>query len=77
MPVEMYGDGQQVSDMVHVRDVARALVTALEYAHIGKVVPKAVEVGPNEHLTVNQIADMVRAGVFNLYGIDPTGPDPC
>ena len=73
-PVEIYGDGQQVSDMVHVRDVARALVTSLEYAAIDKIIPKAVEVGPAEHLTVNEIADTIRAGVFNLYGVEQ--PDP-
>ena len=72
--VEIYGDGQQISDMVHVRDVARALVTSLEYAAIGKVIPKAVEVGPAEHLTVNEIADTIRAVIYNLYGT--AQPDP-
>lgn len=57
-PIEVYGDGHQVSDMVHVTDVARALVTALEYAVEGKVVP-LVEVGPVEHRSVNQVAEEV------------------
>jgi UDP-glucose 4-epimerase len=56
--VEIYGDGHQVSDMVHVRDVARTLVNALEYAAKGEIVP-LVEVGPVEHHTVNQVATAV------------------
>jgi UDP-glucose 4-epimerase len=58
VPIEVYGDGQQVSDMVHVRDVARALVNALEYAAKGDVVPLA-EVGPVVHHTVLEVAKLV------------------
>jgi nucleoside-diphosphate-sugar epimerase len=57
-PVEIYGDGQQVSDMVHVRDVARTLVAALECAAAGMVVP-TVECGPVDHHTVRQVAEQV------------------
>ncbi len=53
-PIEVYGDGQQVSDMVHVRDVARALVTALEYAAAGAPLHEPVEVGPKQSMSVNQ-----------------------
>ena len=58
-PVEVYGDGSQVSDMVYVSDVANALVVATEKAADGIVFDKAVEVGPSEHLTVQQFAGMV------------------
>ena len=58
-PVEVYGDGSQVSDMVYVSDVANALVVATEKAADGVVFDKAVEVGPSEHLTVQQFAEMV------------------
>ena len=57
-PVEVYGDGDQVSDMVYVEDVARALVLAMEHAAIGAVVP-TVEVGPPVRCTVNQVAELV------------------
>jgi nucleoside-diphosphate-sugar epimerase len=59
MPMELYGGGTQVSDMVYVGDVARALVNALESAERGEVLDYAVEVGPTEHHTIRQVADLV------------------
>jgi UDP-glucose 4-epimerase len=59
-PIELYGDGSQVSDMVYVEDVADALVRALESAYAGKVFDKVVEVGPEDHQTVLQTAEMVK-----------------
>lgn len=55
-PIEIYGDGSQVSDMIYVADVATALVNALE---IDKKVP-VVEVGPKEHTTVKQFAELIK-----------------
>jgi UDP-glucose 4-epimerase len=60
MPIEVYGGGVQVSDMVYVVDVAKALVLSLEAAMEGRVFDKVVEVGPAEHHTVYEVADMVR-----------------
>jgi len=61
-PIEVYGDGEQISDMVYVRDVARALADALEIARLGDVLAEPVGVGPYEKdsLTVNAVADLVR-----------------
>lgn len=58
-PIEIYGDGEQVSDMVHVTDGAKALVTALEKAAAGVVFDHVVEVGPADHRTVNEVAQLV------------------
>jgi UDP-glucose 4-epimerase len=58
-PIEIYGDGEQVSDCVFVTDVAAALVNALEFAAQGTVLDHVVEVGPTEHMTVNEVARMV------------------
>lgn len=58
--IEVYGDGEQVSDMVYVEDVAKVLVDALELAKAGKVVAHVLEAGPSEHHTVFQIAELVR-----------------
>lgn len=58
-PVEVYGDGKQTSDMVHVHDGARALVLALEAAAADTVVPGVMECGPIEHATVLDTARMV------------------
>lgn len=57
-PIEVYGDGQQVSDMVYVSDVAKALVSAMENARDGNV-HDTVEVGPAIHNTVKEFADEV------------------
>ena len=59
MPIEVYGDGTQVSDMVYVGDVARVLVTMLEHAGRGEVHPFAVECGPEIPATVNEVAALV------------------
>jgi UDP-glucose 4-epimerase len=59
MPMELYGGGVQVSDMVYVGDVAKALVNALEAADDDRIFPEAVEVGPNEHHTIREVAELV------------------
>lgn len=55
-PIEVYGDGEQVSDLVHVRDGALALVKALEAADAGRVFDRVVQVGTEAHHTVNEVA---------------------
>lgn len=65
-PIEIYGDGQQVSDMVHVTDGAKALVSALEKAAAGDVFDRAVEVGPADHHTVNEVAQLVIKAAVDL-----------
>jgi UDP-glucose 4-epimerase len=59
LPVELYGGGYQVSDMVWVGDVARALVSALQTAADGVVLDHVVEVGPAEPATVRSVAELV------------------
>lgn len=67
-PIEVYGDGSQVSDCVHVSDVARILVAALEHAATGRIYPATVEVGPTEHATVQEVAELVRDEVAKHTG---------
>jgi nucleoside-diphosphate-sugar epimerase len=71
-PIEVYGDGQQVSDMVWVGDGARALVAALEGADRGAVHDRVVECGPAQHTTVERVAELVRRHVARL-GYEPQG----
>ena len=59
MPVELYGGGHQISDMVWVGDVARALVSALETAATGTVLDHVVEAGPVESTTIRSVAELV------------------
>jgi UDP-glucose 4-epimerase len=61
MPIEVYGDGMQVSDMVWVGDVARTLVSALEHVRDGAIPEQTIEVGPRISSTVNQVAQQVAA----------------
>jgi UDP-glucose 4-epimerase len=69
-PIEIYGDGEQVSDCVYVEDVARALVQTLEWtAENHAALPHVVEVGPSEHHTVNEVAHLVR-GMALATGVE-------
>ena len=56
--IEIYGDGQQVSDMIYVTDVAKALVSAMELALNGDIVP-TIEIGPKINNTVNEVAEKI------------------
>lgn len=53
-PIRVYGDGLQIMDMVHVRDVAHVLVRALEELPEG-----VIEAGTGRPTTVNEIARAV------------------
>jgi UDP-glucose 4-epimerase len=59
MPIEVYGSGNQISDMVYVTDVARVMVAAL-----GSNVFGPIGVGPAQSSTVNEIAQRVNQEVF-------------
>jgi nucleoside-diphosphate-sugar epimerase len=71
-PVEVYGDGEQISDMVYVGDVAEALVRGMEYAAEGKVAERVIEIGPAEHATVNEVAECVIESAYDQVGLRST-----
>ena len=68
-PIQIYGDGSQVMDMIYVADVAQVLVTAMEYTMEsgpvdGEKGGRIFEAGSGQDTTVNDIADeVVRASV--------------
>jgi UDP-glucose 4-epimerase len=70
-PIEVYGDGTQISDCVYVADVAKAFVTALEHTAAHGPTEKPVEVGPLESLTVNDIARLVAEEATRYTGREP------
>lgn len=70
-PIEVYGDGGQVMDMIWVRDVARVLVTTLERVAEGEVIPEPVQAGTGRDTTVLDIAQTV----LNAVGRDPEEVD--
>jgi UDP-glucose 4-epimerase len=59
LPIEIYGDGLQIMDMIYVADVARILVSALEKTEIGGALG-TFEAGTGRRTTVNDIAQFVR-----------------
>jgi len=67
-PLEVYGDGSQISDMVYVEDVAKCFVQTLE-ALASKNIPNfPIEVGPAESLTVLDVANKVILEAAKLTG---------
>lgn len=69
--IEVYGDGEQVSDCVYVGDVASAFVTALEHTAAHGVLDKPAEVGPVESCTVNDVAELVAKYAAEATGLEP------
>lgn len=72
-PIEVYGDGTQVSDCVYVGDVARVFVAALEHTAEHGAVETPIGVGPAESITVNDVARKV-AGVVSVRTGKPPVP---
>jgi UDP-glucose 4-epimerase len=62
-PIEIYGDGSQVMDMVHVGDVVAVLVDTLTATLDGKILGHALEAGTGRDTTVLEIANAVRDAV--------------
>ena len=56
--IEIYGNGEQVSDMIFVTDVAKALVNTMEVSLKGNFID-TVEVGPKINNTVNEVAEKI------------------
>lgn len=55
LPLEIHGGGEQRRDFVHVRDVARAIVVAME----SEVRNVAINIGSGTNYSVNEVADMI------------------
>ena len=66
-PIEIYGDGEQIMDMIYVRDVARILVEALIGTENG-LSGQTFEAGTGRDTTVNDIAEVVARKVSGYTG---------
>jgi UDP-glucose 4-epimerase len=67
LPIEIYGDGDQIMDMIYVGDVARVLVTTLEYTETHGPI-SGLEAGTGRPTTVNDIATIVRSETARITG---------
>ncbi len=72
-PIEVYGDGEQISDCVWAGDVADVFVTTLEYTDAHGPLEKPAEVGPVESCTVNQVAALVAGAASVATLTEPVG----
>ncbi len=64
VPMTIVGDGKQVRDYVHVRDVARANMLAAESALVGKA--EVINIGTGVQTSVNDIAVLIGGASVNL-----------
>ena len=69
--VEIYGTGEQRRDLVHVSDVARALVMAVQNWTSGPVI-----IGGSRSYTVNEITQAARDATGRPIGTRPVPPKP-
>jgi UDP-glucose 4-epimerase len=68
MPIEIYGDGNQIMDMIHVTDVAKVLVETLRYTVTTGPTGNVIEAGSGNPTTVNDIANQVISEVLEQTG---------
>lgn len=71
--IEVYGDGQQISDCVYAGDVAKVFVTALEHTASTGILAAPAEVGPLTSETVNDIARLVSRSAAEIAGVGQVG----
>jgi UDP-glucose 4-epimerase len=56
-PITIYGDGTQIMDMIHIRDISEILVRALVMQH--GVYDRVFEAGMGDDTTVNDLANLI------------------
>lgn len=71
-PIEVYGSGNQIMDMIHARDVAWILVSSLDYLDSHGSLPDDIEAGTGVDTTVNDIAEEVAKAVMNQSDAEVT-----
>lgn len=70
-PIEVYGDGSQVMDMIHVRDVAWSLVESLGNTIRYGGARTEVHAGTGRSTDVNFVAELVSEAVGDLTHMRP------
>lgn len=67
-PIEVYGDGQQIMDMIYIDDIADVLVRALIATEENGGYDEPIEAGAGLDTTVLEIANYVQQAVEELSG---------
>jgi UDP-glucose 4-epimerase len=67
MPVEIYGDGENIMDFIYIDDMAEVLVRGLEYTVEHGYVPTVIEAGLGRHSSVNDFANRIKEQVETNY----------
>lgn len=67
LPIEIFGDGEQVMDMIYVKDVVEILIRALTTGH--SCYDAVFEAGTGRRTTVNDIATVVNRLTANKAGV--------
>jgi UDP-glucose 4-epimerase len=67
VPIEIYGDGEQIMDMIYVKDLAEILIRALTWDH--PCYDTAFEAGTGRRTTVNEIARVINEIAGNQAGV--------
>lgn len=75
-PIQIYGNGEQVMDMIYVADVAKVLVSALEHNFDHGAPTTVFEAGSGIPTTVNDIADVVLHVTGSSAGVEYTPMRP-
>lgn len=67
-PIEVYGDGQQIMDMIYITDIAKVLVRSLIVTEENGAVGHVIEAGNGLDTTVLEVATLVRDSVEDIKG---------
>jgi len=72
LPLQIFGDGEQTRDFIHVSDVVEANLTGLETA---RGIGEAFNVGTGQPTSINTLASIL-ADLYGRSGIVPNHLDP-
>jgi len=64
-PLTVYGDGSQIRDYVHVEDICRGIMLAIE-----KEVSGVFQLGTGIPVTINELLDLIRGTVGQGFAVD-------
>ncbi len=67
IPIEIFGDGNQVMDMIYVKDLAEVLIRSVSWDH--GVYDRVFEAGTGRPTTVNDIAGVINEITGNKAGV--------